>query len=49
MDYDNWQFTIKDKAGKDVECDIISVIPCPGTTDYSYVVFNSPFLVTDSI
>ena len=40
MDYDNWKFTIKDKLGKDVECDIISVINNPNTSDYSYVVFN---------
>ncbi len=40
MDYDNWQFTIKDKFGKDVECDIISVINSPDNSNYSYIVFN---------
>ncbi len=40
MDYDNWKFTTKNKNGEDVECDIITTIESPTSSDYEYVVFN---------
>ena len=40
MDYDDLSFTINDKDGNEVVCDIISIIPCPDTKEYNYVIFN---------
>ena len=34
------KFTVKDKTGKDVECDIITTIECPTNSNFEYVVFN---------
>ncbi len=44
MKYEDLSFTIKDKDGQDVVCDIVSVVPNEENEDEPYVVFTDYML-----